>query len=130
MQVSSGNLTTRDGHNIEVVRLRDPWTEVHWEGKANEKDTAFWETIVENEEKERLYRNTIADYGLFFMTFEDFIHSFHQIHYCNINSNGKFISEQLTVNKKNGSLFELSIQKEGIYSLELNQSLIRDLKEE
>lgn len=58
------------------------------------------------------------------MTFEDFCLNFNQIHFCNLDGGGKFISENLLIGKK-ASFYDVSIQREGIYTLELNHSGIK-----
>jgi hypothetical protein len=57
------------------------------------------------------------------MKFEDFCQNFNQVHYCNLNNGGKFLSEQLLLNNK-ASFYDILIQKEDVYTFELNQSKI------
>lgn len=57
------------------------------------------------------------------MLFEDFCHNFNQVHYCNLNNGGKFVSEPLYMGNK-ASFFDLNVQREDVYTFELNQSKI------
>jgi hypothetical protein len=55
------------------------------------------------------------------MRFEDFCRHFNQIHYCNLNTGGKFLSEELLLSNK-ACYFDVKVQREGSYTFEINQA--------
>jgi hypothetical protein len=55
------------------------------------------------------------------MRFEDFCRHFNQIHYCNLNSGGKFLSEELLLSNK-ACYFDVKVQRQGPYTFEINQA--------
>jgi hypothetical protein len=87
-------------------------------------DHEFWDGISESPEKTSLQSiNNNCDYGLYYITFSEFCEQFNQIHYCNLNSGGKFLSEQILLGPK-ATFFDVTIQREDVYTFELNQSKI------
>lgn len=63
------------------------------------------------------------------MHYDQFCHHFNQIHFCNLNSGGKFISEQLKLGNK-ASFFDVNVQRDDVFTFELNQSKIFGQTEE
>jgi hypothetical protein len=63
------------------------------------------------------------------MTYPDFCSYFSQLHYCLIGKQASYNSEPLFINKKNGRLFEVRVQRKGNYCFELHQSEIEELNE-
>jgi hypothetical protein len=55
------------------------------------------------------------------MQFDEFCHNFNQVHYCNLNSGGKFLSEDLLLSNK-ACFFDVTVQRNGIYTFEINQA--------
>ena len=70
------------------------------------------------------------DDGIFFITYQDFCKYFSQAHFCLLQANGNYISEELFTNKKNGSIYVVDVEKGGEYTFELHQSGIRGEDEE
>jgi|JI61114C2RNA_FD_contig_21_4779292_length_268_multi_2_in_0_out_0_1 hypothetical protein len=59
------------------------------------------------------------------MLYQDFLHQFNEVHYCNLEDKGHFTSESLTfdanLNKK-AKYFNISVLEKGNYSFEVNYS--------
>lgn len=63
------------------------------------------------------------------MKYNDFVTFFNQIHYCNLNKGGKFLSEEIHLNNK-ASYFDVTVQREGVYTFELNQAKVEGRTQE
>lgn len=59
------------------------------------------------------------------MHFEDFCRNFNQVHYCNLKSGGKFLSEDLLLSNK-ACFFDVSVQRQGSYTFEINQAKLKN----
>lgn len=113
-----------------LVKLRNPWSNVEYSGRGSSKDNNLWNSINDNENKANfLKENNNCDYGLFTMVYDDFFDNFNQIHYCNLGGGGKFVSEPVTIGNK-ASLYEIAVDRQGLYNIELNQSPIFGQTEE
>lgn len=55
------------------------------------------------------------------MTYQDFCKFFSQAHFCMLQDQGNYISEDLYPNRKNGSVFNFEIENRGEYMFELHQ---------
>lgn len=103
--------------------MRNPWGRMEWEGEGSENDEDFWNNIIPSQEKNVfLSNNNKANDGIFFISYEDFCKYFSEVHFCLLEPNGNYLSEKLFLNKKNASIFEFSIEKEGSYIFEVHQS--------
>jgi hypothetical protein len=93
MKISAVEVEGPQGQ-ARVVKLRNPWKEVSYTGIASTSDHDFWESIHESDQKKLMTSPDAhnCSYGLFSMRFEDFCRNFNQIHYCNLNNGGKFLS--------------------------------------
>lgn len=65
-----------------IVKLRNPWKEVHYTGRGNISDHDFWNIIPEDGKKTYIQSN--LNTGAFVMLYEDFLHDFNEVHYCNL----------------------------------------------
>jgi hypothetical protein len=53
------------------------------------------------------------------MLYEDFMHEFNEVHYCNLEEKCHFTSEPLTfdtANNKKAKYFEIAVMEKGDYS--------------
>ncbi|XP_007533664.1 calpain-3 isoform X6 [Erinaceus europaeus] len=68
---------------VKLVRLRNPWGQVEWNGSWSDswKDWSF----VDKEEKARLQHQVTED-GEFWMSYEDFIYHFTKLEICNLTA--------------------------------------------
>ncbi|KAM8807704.1 calpain-3 [Eudromia elegans] len=73
--------TTFKGEKIRLVRLRNPWGQVEWNGPWSDKSEE-WNFINESE-KSRL-QHKIAEDGEFWISFEDFMRHFTKLEICNL----------------------------------------------
>ncbi|XP_025889252.1 calpain-3 isoform X2 [Nothoprocta perdicaria] len=73
--------TTFKGERIRLVRLRNPWGQVEWNGPWSDKSEE-WNFINESE-KTRL-QHKIAEDGEFWISFEDFMRHFTKLEICNL----------------------------------------------
>ncbi|XP_074091284.1 calpain-3 isoform X5 [Macrotis lagotis] len=75
--------TTFKGEKVKLVRLRNPWGQVEWNGSWSDswKD---W-VLIDKEEKSRLQHQVTED-GEFWMSYEDFIFNFTKLEICNLTA--------------------------------------------
>ncbi|POI36117.1 hypothetical protein CIB84_000134, partial [Bambusicola thoracicus] len=73
--------TTYKGEKIRLVRLRNPWGQVEWNGPWSDKSEEW--NFIDEEEKTRL-QHKIAEDGEFWISFEDFMRHFTKLEICNL----------------------------------------------
>ncbi|KAM6225851.1 calpain-3-like [Porphyrio hochstetteri] len=73
--------TTFKGEKIRLVRLRNPWGQVEWNGPWSDKSEE-WNFINETE-KIHLQHKIVED-GEFWISFEDFMRHFTKLEICNL----------------------------------------------
>ncbi|XP_053489528.1 calpain-3 [Ictalurus furcatus] len=66
---------------VRLVRLRNPWGQVEWNGPWSD-NSKEWSTISK-EEKEKLHQQ-IAEDGEFWMSFADFMKNYTKLEICNL----------------------------------------------
>ncbi|XP_023590931.1 calpain-3 isoform X1 [Trichechus manatus latirostris] len=68
---------------VKLVRLRNPWGQVEWNGSWSDrwKDWSF----VDNDEKARL-QYQVTENGEFWMSYDDFIYHFTKLEICNLTA--------------------------------------------
>uniref|UniRef100_A0A7M4G313 Calpain-3 n=1 Tax=Crocodylus porosus TaxID=8502 RepID=A0A7M4G313_CROPO len=66
---------------IRLVRLRNPWGQVEWNGPWSDKSDEW--NLIDKSEKIRL-QHKIAEDGEFWMSFEDFMSYFTKLEICNL----------------------------------------------
>ncbi|KAB1277298.1 Calpain-3 [Camelus dromedarius] len=71
------------GEKVKLVRLRNPWGQVEWNGSWSDswKDWSF----VDKDEKARLEHQVTED-GEFWMSYDDFIYHFTKLEICNLTA--------------------------------------------
>ncbi|XP_009995719.1 PREDICTED: calpain-3 isoform X2 [Chaetura pelagica] len=73
--------TTFKGEKIRLVRLRNPWGQVEWNGPWSDKSEEW--NFMNEEEKIRLQHKIVED-GEFWISFEDFMRHFTKLEICNL----------------------------------------------
>ncbi|KAL7992411.1 hypothetical protein Chor_016667 [Crotalus horridus] len=73
--------TTLKGEKIKLVRLRNPWGQVEWNGAWSDNSDEWNE--IDNAEKVRL-QHKIAEDGEFWISFKDFLRYFTKLEICNL----------------------------------------------
>ncbi|XP_048803818.1 calpain-3 isoform X4 [Lagopus muta] len=73
--------TTFKGEKIRLIRLRNPWGQVEWNGPWSDKSEEW--NFIKEEEKIRL-QHKIAEDGEFWISFEDFMRHFTKLEICNL----------------------------------------------
>ncbi|XP_052580248.1 calpain-3 isoform X2 [Peromyscus californicus insignis] len=71
------------GEKVKLVRLRNPWGQVEWNGSWSDgwKDWSF----VDKDEKTRLQHQVTED-GEFWMSYDDFVYHFTKLEICNLTA--------------------------------------------
>ncbi|XP_028622991.1 calpain-3 isoform X5 [Grammomys surdaster] len=71
------------GEKVKLVRLRNPWGQVEWNGSWSDgwKDWSF----VDKDEKARLQHQVTED-GEFWMSYDDFVYHFTKLEICNLTA--------------------------------------------
>jgi hypothetical protein len=75
-----------------LLKLRNPWGEKEWNGRASESDAQFWKKMNPFD-VDRLGHSFEND-GTFFMLWEDFVQYFNMLDICRINDNAHYFSHQ------------------------------------
>ncbi|KAG8449536.1 hypothetical protein GDO86_016255 [Hymenochirus boettgeri] len=73
--------TQLKGKAAKLVRLRNPWGQVEWNGSWSDNSKEW--TLVDQSEKARLQHQVQED-GEFWMSFEDFMKNFTKLEICNL----------------------------------------------
>uniref|UniRef100_A0A8B9PBN9 Calpain-3 n=1 Tax=Apteryx owenii TaxID=8824 RepID=A0A8B9PBN9_APTOW len=73
--------TTFKGEKIRLVRLRNPWGQVEWNGPWSDKSEEW--NFINEAEKIRLQHKIVED-GEFWISFEDFMRHFTKLEICNL----------------------------------------------
>ncbi|XP_074005711.1 calpain-3 isoform X5 [Numenius arquata] len=73
--------TTFKGKKLRLVRLRNPWGQVEWNGPWSDKSEEW--NFVDEAEKIRLQHKIVED-GEFWISFEDFMRHFTKLEICNL----------------------------------------------
>ncbi|NWI65781.1 CAN3 protein, partial [Todus mexicanus] len=73
--------TTFKGEKIRLVRLRNPWGQVEWNGPWSDKSEEW--NFMNEEEKIRLQHKVVED-GEFWISFNDFMRHFTKLEICNL----------------------------------------------
>jgi hypothetical protein len=120
----------------KVVKLRNPWAGSRnegWSGKGGIDDRSFWESAEHDQEFTFIKKSTVSgDYGVFYIAFDEFMHYFNQIHYCNFHDNTKITAQEHHNTKEapKGSYYSVSIKERGTYTFQLSQSAISEQSRE
>ncbi|KAG8560822.1 hypothetical protein GDO81_015144, partial [Engystomops pustulosus] len=75
--------TTFKGDKVKLVRLRNPWGQVEWNGSWSDNSKEW--TIIDKSEKSRL-QHQIKEDGEFWMSFADFMKNFTKLEICNLTA--------------------------------------------
>nr|DBA14277.1 TPA: hypothetical protein GDO54_005271 [Pyxicephalus adspersus] len=71
------------GERVKLVRLRNPWGQVEWNGSWSDNSKEW--NIIEKSEKSRL-QHQIKEDGEFWMSFDDFMKNFTKLEICNLTA--------------------------------------------
>ncbi|KAM9293993.1 calpain-3 isoform 2-T2 [Gastrophryne carolinensis] len=71
------------GEKVKLVRLRNPWGQVEWNGSWSDNSKEW--TIIDKSEKSRL-QHQIQEDGEFWMSFDDFMKNFTKLEICNLTA--------------------------------------------
>ncbi|XP_041070257.1 calpain-3 isoform X8 [Carcharodon carcharias] len=79
--VTNVDEVTYKGQKVKLLRLRNPWGAVEWNGSWSDKAREWSE--IEKTQKQRLQHQTKED-GEFWMSFDDFKKNFTKLEICNL----------------------------------------------
>ncbi|XP_060118915.1 calpain-3 isoform X2 [Heteronotia binoei] len=79
--VTAVDETTFKGEKIRLVRLRNPWGQVEWNGSWSDNSNEW--NLIDKSEKIRL-QHKIAEDGEFWISLEDFMRYFTKLEMCNL----------------------------------------------
>ncbi|XP_040189032.1 calpain-3 isoform X5 [Rana temporaria] len=75
--------TTFKADKVKLVRLRNPWGQVEWNGSWSDNSKEW--NIIDKSEKSRL-QHQIKEDGEFWMSFDDFMKNFTKLEICNLTA--------------------------------------------
>ncbi|PIO38783.1 hypothetical protein AB205_0209400 [Aquarana catesbeiana] len=75
--------TTFKADKVKLVRLRNPWGQVEWNGSWSDNSKEW--NIIDKSEKARL-QHQIKEDGEFWMSFDDFMKNFTKLEICNLTA--------------------------------------------
>ncbi|KAM4690221.1 calpain-3 [Rhinophrynus dorsalis] len=75
--------TTCKGNQVKLVRLRNPWGQVEWNGSWSDNSKEW--TMIDKSEKIRLQHQVNED-GEFWMSYDDFMKNFTKLEICNLTA--------------------------------------------
>ncbi|KAM4662816.1 calpain-3 isoform 6-T6 [Discoglossus pictus] len=75
--------TTYKADKVKLVRLRNPWGQVEWNGAWSDNSKEW--TVIAKSEKSRL-QHQIQEDGEFWMSFDDFMKNFTKLEICNLTA--------------------------------------------
>ena len=107
-----------------MLKIRNPWGEREWNGRASESDMQFWKKMNPFD-ADRL-GHTFENDGTFFMLWEDFVQYFSMVDICRINDNAHYFSHQTEYYDDQAKMFELETSG-GDLVLTFSQRNIRGL---
>ncbi|GAB1293798.1 Calpain-9 [Apodemus speciosus] len=70
------------GQRIKLIRVRNPWGQVEWNGPWSDSYSPEWRSV--NLEEQKRLGHTALDDGEFWMAFEDFKTHFDKVEICNL----------------------------------------------
>ncbi|XP_075470261.1 calpain-3 isoform X2 [Ascaphus truei] len=68
---------------VKLVRLRNPWGQVEWNGSWSDNSKEW--SLIDKSEKSRL-QHQISEDGEFWMSFDDFLKNFTKLEMCNLTA--------------------------------------------
>lgn len=106
----------RTGSNVRLVKLRNPWGDVEWNGKWSDRSADY--EVIPREYKEEGRKDND---GIFFMEFADFCGNFSDAQFCIYNDDYEYSFLKTTLSKKHGAYFRVNVTKKGNYFFTVNQ---------
>jgi|JI61114C2RNA_FD_contig_31_6222148_length_1306_multi_2_in_0_out_0_3 hypothetical protein len=88
-----------------MLKIRNPWGNKEWNGRASEQDKQFW-SKMKSIDKDKLGQKFGND-GIFFMLWEDFVDYFKMINICKVNDNANYFYYEDEYQNDTAKLFEL-----------------------
>ena len=76
-----------------LLKVRNPWGEKEWNGRASDKDQRFWSTVSAADRQRLGYKQN--NDGVFFILWEDFVNYFFMVDICKVNDNASLTSLEI-----------------------------------
>jgi hypothetical protein len=97
--------TDRNGQEVRLVQMRNPWKEGEWNGRFSDKSDDWTPEL-----KEQLGFEDKDD-GLFWILFEDMVHVFDAVDIVKYDDHGKFSYLKVTESRRGFALVKFKISK-------------------
>ena len=108
------------GRQERIVQLRNPWGKGESKGRWSDNDPNW--NYISASEKQRINFHKDANDGIFYMTWDDFIHEFRALTVAEINDNASYIYKSAKDKGKKGVYFRVQIVQKGFYSLQVDKT--------
>ena len=81
-------------HNVQLLKLRNPWGSTEWKGKWNKKDVNLTQSIQNQAELTK--SDMTSDNGIFLMDVNDYVHFFTQTKCSKVHDNYHYNSVMMS----------------------------------
>lgn len=105
-----------------MLKIRNPWGEKEWQGRASDSDRKFWGSISAADRQKMGFSE--KNDGIFFILWEDFVTYYDMVDICKINDNASYSNVDAEFNKKNAEMFQFETNG-GNVTLSLSQQSLR-----
>ena len=109
---------------FRILKLRNPWGNREWKGRANDGDRQFW-AAISAADRQNMGVSQGND-GTFFMVWEDWISFFDIVDICRLSDNANYSFCESEINRKRAEMFEFE-SRGGSLSLSFSQRSLRGM---
>jgi len=112
--LSAHEINTNRGKQ-RLIRVRNPWGKSEWNGDWSDTSPLWTEDLKRQLNVEE------RDDGVFFISYEDFLHYYSDVQICKVHDDYHYTSIKVTINYKNAQFFKMTVPKDGKYYVTVNQ---------
>lgn len=95
----------RNGREVRLIQLRNPWGKDEWNGDWSDT-SPLW---TDEERTDLIVREHECNDGIFWMSFDDFIEEFNELHICKVNP--KFTYNSVPIKfRRQGRMFQTIVK--------------------
>ena len=107
----------KDGKDIKLVKLRNPWGDTEWVGDWSDDSNLWTEEIRQQIRDQDILVEEAEEDGIFWMSFEDFKKFFDDFDMNKYNDDHMFSSVNLTDKGQDYHLVKMTTHQKGIQTV-------------